>query len=63
MKILVDWDKCESHGQCEFAAPDVFSINDEGDLDVLDETPDDSLRSSVEEAIRRCPTRAITLEG
>lgn len=63
MKIVVDWDKCESHGQCEFAAPDVFSINDEGDLDVLEENPTESARVEVEEAARRCPTRAITVEG
>jgi ferredoxin len=62
MKILVDWDKCESHGQCEFAAPEVFSINDDGELDLLQELPDESERGAVEEAVRRCPTRAITLE-
>ena len=62
MKLIIDWDKCESHGQCEFAAPDVFSINDDGDLDLLQENPPDSDRSLVEEAARRCPTRAITVE-
>jgi ferredoxin len=61
MKVLVDWDLCESHGQCEFAAPDVFSINDEGDLEVLNETPDESHRSEVEQAVRRCPTRALSI--
>jgi ferredoxin len=63
MKIVVDWDKCESHGQCEFAAPEIFSINDDGDLDVLQESPPEFDRLLVEEAARRCPTRAITLEG
>ena len=61
MRINVDWDLCEAHGQCEFAAPEVFTINDEGDLEVLDETPDDSQRSNVEQAVRRCPTRALEI--
>ena len=60
MKIVVDWELCVGHGQCEFAAPDVFTINDQGKLE-LDETPDDSERSGVEQAIRRCPTRALSL--
>lgn len=61
MKIVVDWDLCESHGQCEFAAPDVFSINDAGELDVADYTPGESERADVEQAVRRCPTRALSI--
>jgi ferredoxin len=60
MKITVDWNLCEAHGQCEFAAPDVFTINDEGVLE-LNENPDESERANVEQAIRRCPTRALSL--
>jgi ferredoxin len=62
MKVTVDWDLCESHGQCEFAAPDVFTINDDGDLEVLNDMPDESQRSEVEQAVRRCPTRALAIE-
>ena len=62
MKIVVDWNLCEGHGQCEFAAPDVFSINDDGELDVADETPAEAERPKVEQAVRRCPTRALKLD-
>jgi ferredoxin len=61
MKVLVDWDLCEGHGQCEFAAPEVFTIDDEGDLVVLDETPGEEQRAVVEQAVRRCPTHALTI--
>jgi ferredoxin len=61
MKVVVDWDLCEGHGQCEFAAPDIFTINDDGDLEVLDETPVESQRSALEQAVRRCPTRALSV--
>jgi ferredoxin len=60
LEVVVDWDLCQSHGQCEFAAPDVFTINDEGDLEA-DERPPAEQRAAVEEAVRRCPTQALRL--
>jgi ferredoxin len=60
LRIVVDWTACVGQGQCEFAAPNVFTINDEGKLE-LNETPDESERKAVEQAIRRCPTRALSL--
>ena len=59
-RIVVDWNACVGQGQCEFAAPNVFTINDEGKLE-LNETPDEAERKAVEQAIRRCPTRALSL--
>ncbi len=32
MKVYVDRDKCADHGQCVFAAPDVFQLDPEGKL-------------------------------
>lgn len=61
MKIEVDWDLCEGHGQCEFAAPDVFTVDDDGNLEVLEENPAESERHPVEQAVRRCPTRALSI--
>ena len=60
LRIVVDWNACVGQGQCEFAAPNVFTINDDGKLE-LNETPDESERKAVEQAIRRCPTRALSL--
>jgi ferredoxin len=60
LEVVVDWDLCQSHGQCEFAAPDVFTINDEGDLEA-DEHPPAAERTAVEDAVRRCPTKALRL--
>ncbi len=59
-KIVVDWQRCTGHGQCEFAAPNVFTVNDEGKLE-LNEMPEDTERAAVEQAIWRCPTRALSL--
>ncbi|WEH39221.1 ferredoxin [Streptomyces sp. AM 2-1-1] len=60
MQISVDMNLCESHGQCVFAAPEVFSFDDEDYL-VHDATPDDALREKVEKAAAACPVRAITV--
>jgi ferredoxin len=61
MKVVVDMDKCQDHGQCAFSAPEVFEINADGKLVVLNDSPDESLRDQVEEAADVCPVQAITV--
>ena len=63
MKVVVDWDACQDHGQCCFAAPEVFQLDETGRMVVLNENPDESLRDKVEEAADVCPLQAITIEG
>jgi ferredoxin len=63
MKIVVDFDVCQSHGLCTEAAPEIFEIRDDGFLYILNEEPPESLRAKVERAIRECPTGAIKVEG
>ncbi|MGP4025875.1 ferredoxin [Actinomadura sp. 3N407] len=62
MKVIVDMDKCQDHGQCVFAAPEVFRLNEAGKLE-YESAPDDALRDAVEEAADVCPLQAITVEG
>lgn len=63
MKVIVDFEVCQSHGLCMEVAPAVFQVRDDGFLHILDETPPESLRKSVETAMRDCPTGAIKLQG
>jgi ferredoxin len=60
MKIVVDMDKCEYHGQCMVAAPEVFELRGEDEL-IYEAEPDDGLRAEVEEAMDACPVQAITI--
>ncbi|MFD6890442.1 ferredoxin [Streptomyces sp. NPDC059957] len=60
MQITVDMNLCESHGQCVFAAPEVFSFDDEDYL-VYDAAPSDALLDKAEKAAVVCPARAITI--
>jgi ferredoxin len=62
MKVVVDFDLCESNAVCMGIAPEVFEVRDDDLLYVLDEHPDESLRPKVEEAVRRCPKQAISIE-
>jgi ferredoxin len=63
MKILVDYDLCEANARCMDAAPEVFKVDDEDNLHILNEEPPEALRAKVEEAIRLCPRQALKLEG
>lgn len=62
MKVVVDYDLCESNALCMAAAPEVFEVRDDDFLYVLDENPPESLRAKVELAAQRCPKQAITIE-
>jgi ferredoxin len=60
VRVVVDRDLCCTYAQCVATAPDVFRIEDE--QLVYDPTPDEELRSVVEEAVQGCPAQAIRLE-
>jgi ferredoxin len=62
MKVVVDFDLCESNALCAGVAPEVFEVREDDFLYVLDETPSEALRERVEEAVRLCPKQAITIE-
>lgn len=63
MKVIVDSGRCELHGECVMAAPEVFAIEDDDDaVTVLNAEPGEHLRSAVEEAAMMCPVAAIRIE-
>lgn len=62
MKIVVDANLCQDHGQCVFAAPEIFSLDDQGHLVYVSDV-DESLRDKAEDAADVCPLQAITVEG
>ncbi len=61
-KVVVDFDLCESNAICMAIAPEVFEVRDDDFLYLLNETPTDSQRAKVEEALDRCPKQAISIE-
>lgn len=63
MRVIVDFDRCESNAVCMAAAPEVFEVRDDDSLYVLQEQPPEALRAKVEEAVKACPKQAISVEG
>ena len=62
MRVVVDYDVCESNAVCMGLVPEVFEVRDDDFLYVLDENPPEALRARLEEAVRSCPKAAISLE-
>ncbi len=63
MKVVLDELRCDAHGQCVDACPEVFALDDDDDIvRILVEEPDDSLREKLERAAMLCPKAAITIE-
>jgi ferredoxin len=63
MRVFVDPAKCADHGQCVFAAPEVFRLDENGKL-LYESDPDadiPDLADKVEEAADVCPLQAISL--
>ena len=62
MKVVVDYDVCESNAVCMAVVPEVFEVRDDDFLYVLEEHPGEELRAKVEEAVKRGPKQAISIE-
>ena len=63
LRVVVDWDVCQDHGQCTFSAPEVFRLGPDGRLELLLEEVGEALRARSEEAADVCPVQAIRIEG
>ena len=61
MKVRVDMNLCQSHGECVLVAPDVFDLG-EDDVLTWKQDVEESRRAEVQEAVDVCPMLAIRLE-
>jgi ferredoxin len=61
MKIVVDTNLCEANALCMKLAPEVFAVDDDDTLNVLQERPAEALRDKVKQAAARCPRGAIAV--
>jgi len=60
-RVVVDRDLCQGHAMCELEAPDYFRVPKRGQVEVLDDQPPDKDRLQIEEAVRACPTQALSI--
>jgi sterol 14-demethylase len=62
-RLVVDRDLCQGHAVCEGEAPDLFEVSKKGELTLLDERPPEDARFRAEEAVKYCPTHALSIVG
>ena len=63
-RVVLDLDTCQGYANCVMVAPEVFDLNEQTGVAVLlQEQPDDSQLAAVEEAVRQCPSEAISVES
>jgi ferredoxin len=61
MRVVVDYDSCESNAVCMGILPEVFEVRDDNFLYVLNENPPEEYRDKLLQAVASCPTHAISL--
>ena len=60
-KIEVDWGLCESNGVCMGIIPEVFQLEDDDTLTVLQDEVTPENEEQVLDAVRQCPRQAISI--
>ena len=60
MKIEVDFGLCESNGVCVGIIPEVFHLDEQDYLHVLQPEVTPENESRIREAVRQCPRQAIS---
>ncbi|MGI8331026.1 ferredoxin [Actinomadura scrupuli] len=61
MEVRVDPLVCEANAVCMGLAPEVFELDDEDNLEILQPNPPAELVDKVRHAVRSCPKAALTL--
>ncbi len=61
MRIVIDTARCLGNARCVVAAPEVFDVDDDGVVFLLQEDPGPELTPGVELAVRSCPTGALSI--
>jgi ferredoxin len=60
-RIAVDGERCVGSGSCEALSPDLFEVGDDGIVGILRPLDGAADRALAEDAVRACPTGALSL--
>jgi sterol 14-demethylase len=61
-RIKIDSELCQGHATCMTEAPELFHVDDAGNVTVLQENPAQDLLTKARQAEKYCPTQAIKIE-
>ncbi len=62
MRIKADFDLCESNAVCVGMAPDVFELDDNDYLVILNEDVPESRVEEMRQVVASCPRSALSIE-
>ncbi|MER5212417.1 ferredoxin [Streptomyces sp. NPDC002838] len=62
MRIVVDWNRCVGIGMCESVVPDVFEVDEDGQMHLRTETIPHGQEAQARDAVSSCPSEALSLE-
>ncbi len=61
-QIIIDRELCQGHATCMTEAPELFQVDEAGNVTVLQENPPLDLLMKARQAEKYCPTKAITVK-
>lgn len=61
MKVKADFDLCESNGLCEAFAPEMFQLDDDDFLQILDDEVTPANEAAARQAVSACPKAALKI--
>ncbi len=61
MKVVVDFGLCEANGICMGIIPEVFQLDEQDYLHVLDDEVTPANEAQLRDAVRQCPRQAISI--
>jgi len=62
VKLIVDADKCQGHARCAALAPDVFELDDLGNIATRSGTISPELEDQARLGALACPEQALAVE-
>ncbi|GAC57891.1 putative 3Fe-4S ferredoxin [Gordonia hirsuta DSM 44140 = NBRC 16056] len=62
MRVTCDYDLCESNAVCVGMAPDVFELNDDDDMVILQAEVPPEREEEMRQVVASCPRSALSLE-
>ena len=60
-KVVVDFGLCESNGVCVGIIPEVFHLDEQDFLHIVNDEVTPENEHDIREAVRQCPRQAISI--
>lgn len=61
LSVVADLNACQGYVCCVIEAPEIFDVDDDGKVRVLQVNPSGDQQSELAAAVRSCPARALSL--